>query len=141
MTSSNFVVVIVVVIKRMSGKGKNELGIRGGFRGGDLVTCHPLFSDMTLQSQILVIESLFLTSVSKFIRKYLLSRHFSNMYSSCSNPATSLVKFSENSFKEKLSINESYYRYLISVHCREITLDFYGDAPRHTVCFILVNVL
>ena len=43
---------------------------RGGFRGSGLVTCHPLFSDMTLQSQILVIESLFLTSVSKFIRKY-----------------------------------------------------------------------
>ena len=40
---------------------------RGEFRGGDLVTCHPLFSDMTLQSQILVIESLFLTLVSKFI--------------------------------------------------------------------------
>ena len=49
---------------------------RGGFRGGDLVTCHPLFSDMTLQSQILVIESLFLTSVSKFIRKYLLPTIF-----------------------------------------------------------------
>ena len=60
---------------------------RGGFRGDDLVTCHPLFSDMTLQSQILVIESLFLTSVSKFIRKYSLSRQFSYMYSSCSNPA------------------------------------------------------
>ena len=58
---------------------------RGGFRGGDLVTCHPLFSDMTLQSQILVIESLFLTSVSKFIRKYLLSRKFSYINSSCSN--------------------------------------------------------
>ena len=51
-------------------------GGTGGFRGGDLVTCHPLFSDMTLQSQILVIESLFLTSVSKFIRKYLLSDNF-----------------------------------------------------------------
>ena len=80
---------------------------RGGFRGGDVVTCHPLFSDMTLQSQILVTESLLLTSVAKFIRKYLLSRHFSNMYSSCSNPATSLVKFSDNFFQEKLSVNES----------------------------------
>ena len=40
------------------------------------MTCHPLFSDMTLQSQILVIESLFLTLVSKFIRKYLLSDNF-----------------------------------------------------------------
>ena len=49
---------------------------RGGFRGGDLVTCHSLFSDMTLQSEILVIESLFLTLVSKFIRKYLLSDTF-----------------------------------------------------------------
>ena len=73
---------------------------RDGFRGGDLVTCHPLFTDMTLQSQILVIESLFLTSVSKFIRKYLLSRQFSYMYSSCCNPATSLVKFSDNSFEQ-----------------------------------------
>ena len=80
---------------------------RGGFRGGDLVTCHPLFSDMTLQSQILVIESLFLASVSRFIRKYLLSRQFSYMHSSCSNPAISLVKFSDNFFQEKLSINES----------------------------------
>ena len=62
---------------------------------------------MTLQSQILVIESLFLTSVSKFIRKYLLPRQFSYMYSSCSNPAISLVKFSDNFFQEKLSINES----------------------------------
>ena len=79
---------------------------RGGFRGGDLVTCHPVFSDMTLQSQILVIESLFLTSVSKFIRKYLLSRQFSYMYSSCPNPAISLVKFGDNFFQEKLSINE-----------------------------------
>ena len=70
-------------------------------------TCHPLFSDITLQSQILVIESWFLTSVSKFIRKYLLSRQFSYMYSSCSNPATSLVKFSDNFFQEKLSTNES----------------------------------
>ena len=43
---------------------------RGGFRGGYLVTCHPLFSDRTLQSEILVMESLFLTLVSKFIRKY-----------------------------------------------------------------------
>ena len=82
-------------------------GGRGGFRGGDLVTCHPLFSNMTSQSQILVIESLFLTSVSKFIRKYLLSRQFSYMCSSCSNPAISLVKFSDNVFQEKLSINES----------------------------------
>ena len=80
---------------------------RDGFRGGDLVTCHPLFSEMTLQSQILVIESLFLTSVSKFIRKYLLSRQFSYMYSSCSNPTTFLVKFSDNFFQEKLSTNES----------------------------------
>ena len=84
--------------------------LRGGFRGGDLVTCHPLFSDMTLQSQILVIESLFLTSVSKFIRKYLLSRQFSYIYSSCTNPAISLVKFSDNFF---------------SVHCREIKLDLF----------------
>ena len=53
-----------------------KLYFRGGFRGGDLVTCHPLFLDMTLQSQILVIESLFLTSVSKYIRKYLLSDNF-----------------------------------------------------------------
>ena len=82
-------------------------GGTGGFRGGDLVTCHPLFSDMTLQRQILIIESLFLTSVSKFIRKYLLSRQFSYMYPSCSNPAISLVKFSDNVFQEKLSINES----------------------------------
>ena len=80
---------------------------RGGFRGGDFVTCHPRFSDMTLQSQILVIESFLLTSVSKFIRKYLLSRRFLYMYSSCSNPATSLVKFNDNFFQEKLSINES----------------------------------
>ena len=80
---------------------------RGGFRGGDLVACQPLFSDMTLQSQILVIDSLFLTLVSKYIRKYLLSRQFSYMYSSCSNPATSLIKFSDNFFQEKLSINES----------------------------------
>ena len=54
----------------------NPYSTRGGFRGGDLVTCHPLFSDMTLQSQILIIESLFLTSVSKFIRKYLLPTIF-----------------------------------------------------------------
>ena len=27
------------------------LYIRDGFRVGDLVTCHPLFSDMTLQSK------------------------------------------------------------------------------------------
>ena len=54
----------------------SRIPFRGGFRRGDLVTCHPLFSDMTLQSQILVIESLFLTSVSKFIRKYLLSDTF-----------------------------------------------------------------
>ena len=80
---------------------------RGGFRGGDLVTCHPLFSDMTLQSQILVTEPLFLTLVSKFIRKYLLSQQFSYMYSSCSNPAISLAKFSGNFFQEKLSISES----------------------------------
>ena len=94
------------------------------------MTCHTLFSDMTLQSQILVIELLFLTLVSKFIRKYLLSRHLSNMYSSCSNPATSLVKFSDNFFQEKLSINESYYRYLISVHFCEITLDFFEKVRR-----------
>ena len=62
---------------------------------------------MTLQSQILVIESLFLTSVSKFIRKYWLSWQFSYMYSSCSNPTISLVKFSDNFSQEKLSINES----------------------------------
>ena len=37
--------------------------LRHGFRGGDLVTYHPFFLDMTLQSQILVIESLFLFSV------------------------------------------------------------------------------
>ena len=53
---------------------QGQIFLRG--RGGDLVTCHSLFSDMTLQSQILVIESLFLTSVSKFIRKYLLSDTF-----------------------------------------------------------------
>ena len=76
------------------------VSFRGRFRGGDLVICHPLFSDMTLQNQILVIESLFLTSVSKFIRKYLLSRQFSYMYSSCSNPATSLNKFSEIFFRK-----------------------------------------
>ena len=75
---------------------------RGGFRGGDLVACQPLFSDMTLQSQILVIDSLFLTLVSKYIRKYLLSRQFSYMYSSCSNPALATIFF-----QEKLSINES----------------------------------
>ena len=85
----------------------SRIPFRGGFRGGDLVTCHPLFSDMTLQSQILVIESLFLTSVSKFMRKYLLSGQFSYMHSSCSNTATSLIKFSDNSFQEKLSISES----------------------------------
>ena len=71
------------------------------------MTCHPLFSDMTLQSQILVTEPLFLTLVSKFIRKYLLSQQFSYMYSSCSNPAISLAKFSGNFFQEKLSISES----------------------------------
>ena len=49
---------------------------RGGFRRGDLVTCHSLFSDMTLQSQILVTEQFFLTSVSKFFRKYLLPDNF-----------------------------------------------------------------
>ena len=38
------------------------VSFRGRFRGGDLVICHPLFSDMTLQNQILVIEPLFLTS-------------------------------------------------------------------------------
>ena len=81
--------------------------VRGGFRRGDLVTYHPLFSDRTLQSQILVIESLLLTSVSKFIRKYFLSRQFSYMYSSCSNPATPFVKFNDNFFQKKLSINKS----------------------------------
>ena len=85
----------------------SRIPFRGGFRGGDLVTCHPLFSYMTLQSQILVIESLFLTSVFKFMRKYLLSGQFSYMYSSCSNTATSLIKFSDNFFQEKLSISES----------------------------------
>ena len=94
-------------IQYVSSNESDKYNHRGGFRGGDLVTCHPLFSDMTLQSQILVIESLFLTSVSKYIRKYLLSRQFSYMYSSCSNPATSLIKFSDNFFQEKLSINES----------------------------------
>ena len=83
--------------------------VRGGFRRGDLVTYHPLFSDRTLQSQILVIESLLLTSVSKFIRKYFLSRQFSYMYSSCSNPATPLVKFNDNFFQKKLSINKSSF--------------------------------
>ena len=105
--------------------------VRGRFRGGDLVTCHPLFSDMTLQSQILVTESLFLTSVSKFIRKYLLSRQFSYMYSSCSNPATSLVKFNDNFFQEKkFDKRKFYYRYLIFVHCREITLNFFEKVRR-----------
>ena len=93
--------------------------IRGGFRGGDLVTYHPLFSDMTLQSQILVIESLFLTSVSKFIRKYLLSRQFSYMYSSCSNPLLPLSNLAT------IDKRKFYYRCLISVHYREITLDFF----------------
>ena len=55
---------------------------RGGFSGGDLVTCHPLFSDMALQNQILVSEPCFLW-ISKFIRKYFLPRQFSRMYSSC----------------------------------------------------------
>ena len=91
--------------------------VRGRFRGGNLVTCHPFFWDMTLQSQILVTESLLLTSVSKFIRKYFLSRHFSNMYSSYSNPATSLVIM-------------YYYWYLISVHCREIKLNFFEKVRR-----------
>ena len=73
---------------------------RGGFRGDDLVTCHPLFSDMTLQSQILVIESLFLTSISKFIRKYLLSRQFSYMHSSCSNPLPPLSNLTTIFFRK-----------------------------------------
>ena len=92
---------------------------RGGFRGGDLVTCHPLFSDMTLQSQILVIEPLFLTSVSKFIWKYLLSRQFSYMYSSCSNPLLPLSNLAT------IDKRKFYYRCLIPVHCCEITLDFF----------------
>ena len=93
----------VNALKEMAGiyiSSEKYKPLRGGFRRGDLVTCHPLFSDMTLQSQILVTEPLFLTSVSKSIRKYLLSRQFSYMYSSCCNPATSLVKFSDNFFQE-----------------------------------------
>ena len=72
---------------------------RGGFRGGHLVTCHLLFSDMTLQSQILVTEPFFLR-VSKFIRQYFLPRQFSGMYSSCCNLATSSIQFSDNFFQE-----------------------------------------
>ena len=72
---------------------------RGGFRGGHLVTCHPLFSDMTLQSQILVTEPFFLR-LSKFVRKYFLPRQFSRMYSSCCNLATSSIQFNDNIFQE-----------------------------------------
>ena len=86
------------------------------------MNCHLLFSDMTLQSQILVIESLFLTSVSKFIRKYLLSRQFSYMYSSCSNPLLPLSNLAT------IDKRKFHYRCLISVHCTR-PLDM-----RHLLC-------
>ena len=73
---------------------------KDGFRGGELMTCHPLFSNITLQSQILVTERFFLTSVSKFIRKYLLPRQFSRVYSSCCKPVTSSIRFSGNFSQE-----------------------------------------
>ena len=80
---------------------------RGGFRGGDLVTCHPLFSDMTLQTQILVVESLFLTSVSKSIRKYLLSNNFDTCTPLALIPLFLFPNLATIFFQEKLSINES----------------------------------
>ena len=65
---------------------------RGGFRGGDLVTCHPLFSDMTLQNQILVIESLFLTSDLNLSE----NNYYPDNFRTCTPLATSLVKFIDN---------------------------------------------
>ena len=87
-------------LSRKRKKIKNVYWPRCGFRGGDLVTCHPLFFAHDFTQPNFVTEPLFPTSVSKFIRKYLLSRPFSQMYSSCCNTATYIVKFSDNFFQE-----------------------------------------
>ena len=82
--------------------------LRGGFKGGNTVTCHPIFSDMTLQSQILVVEPFFLW-ISKFIRKYFLPRQISRLYSSCCNLTTSSFEFSDNFFSRIITNKRMFY--------------------------------
>ena len=57
-------------LSRKRKKIKNVYWPRCGFRGGDLVTCHPLFFAHDFTQPNFVTEPLFPTSVSKFIRKY-----------------------------------------------------------------------